>query len=872
MSLFTLVPARAQVGPVQLVEPRFAFSPEGTYDASIPSPADFLGYELGTQFTFYADVVAYLKALDAASDRVTMHEYGRTHEGRPLHYLVIASTANQGRIEEIRQDNLRLADPQALNDSEAETLIRDHPVITWLSYNVHGNEPSSTEAAMQVAYRLAAGQDDEVTSFLAQSVVIIDPCLNADGRDRYVYWYRSMQSHQLSTNAADLEHDESWPGGRTNHYWFDLNRDWVWLVHAESQGRIAAYQHWLPQVHVDYHEQGFNSNYFTMPGTTPRNLLLPEGYDGLSDAFGRGDAAAFDRHQISYFTREAFDFFYPGYGSSYPSTMGAIGMLREQGGHSRGGRAVETEDGYVLTFRQRIFDHYTTSLASINTSITNREALLRYFRGAFSQRTNKGDAAAYIFPDDPVRSPYLYDVMGLLVKHGVRVEQATAAFSVNDARSYWDDAAHSRSFEAGTFLVYADQPRHLFVNTVLQRRMAIEDSVMYDMATWSAPLAYNLDAYWTPGKPRVETTALSEAPSYAAGVTNPEAGYAYVIDWSQRHAPKALAKLWEAGYRVRAARKAFGDGSRDFPVGTLVVLMGRNQDKRARAAGDMQRIAEEAGVEIIGMASGRMASGIDLASRDSRPVRPPKAALLVDAPFSSYTAGQLWYLFDRETGFGLTRLRADRLSGTALNDYDVLIVPGGGGLATLFDSTQVERLQAWVRQGGTLVATERSALFLTKDRSGLTNVELASEQKDKKKEEEDEAPEPSAYTTYAAREDSSGLTRIPGSAFRSWLDQTHPLAAGLPDRLYSLRFSTDALEPSDQLQTVGYYDKDASTLLTAGYASQKNLRKLAGKAFAAVQPMGRGNVVFLVDNTQYRMFWIGPARLMQNAVMLVPGM
>ena len=863
------------VGPVlaqpQLIPPRFTFAPQGTFDASIPSPAGFLGYELGERYTLYADVVAYIKALAAASDRVTLHEYGRTHEGRPLHYLVVTLPEHHARLDEIRQNNLRLADPQTFSDSDAEALIPDHPIITWLSYNVHGNEASSTEAAMRVAYHLAAGLDDEVTALLRQSVVILDPCLNPDGRDRYAYWYRSMRSHVLNLNENDLEHDEPWPGGRTNHYWFDLNRDWVWLVHPESQGRIAAYQRWLPQVHVDYHEQGFNANYFTMPGTTPRNLLLPDAYEGWSDAFGRGNIAAFDRHQINYFTREAFDFFYPGYGSSYPSTMGAIGMLTEQGGHSRGGRAVETDDGYVLTLRQRIFDHYTTSLAAIKTAADNRDGLLRYFRNTFSQAANKGAAAAYVFPDDPDRSPYLYDVIDMLMKHGVRVERADAAFNVADARDYWDDAPQRRSFEAGAFLVFTDQPRHLFANTVLQRRMAIEDSVMYDMATWAAPLAYNLDAYWTASKPGVATTPLTEAPAPRANVVNPDAGYAYVIDWRQRHAPKALVKLWEAGYRVRAARKGFGDGTRDFAPGTLIVLLGRNRDHAANVRADMVRIAQEVGVEIVGMNTGRMASGIDLASRDSRPVKKPKAALLVDEPFNAYTAGQLWYLFDRETGLDVSRLRVGHLAETKLSDYDVMVIPGiRGALSEVIDSVQVARLQAWVRDGGTLVATENSARSLTKNRTGLTRVELVSD-RHAEDEEADETPS-SAYTTYAAQSDSTGLDRIPGSALRGWIDRTHPLAFGLPDRLYSLKFDTDALLPSDDLETVGYYDRDAGTLLTAGYASQKNLRTLAGNAFAAVQEMGDGKVVFLVDNTQYRMFWIGPARMMQNAVLLAPGM
>jgi len=867
LSLLLLLLAPAAVAQTTLIEPHFAFSPEVSYNPAVPSPAAFLGYELGERYTLYAHVVSYLQALAAASDRVTLHEYGRTYEGRPLYYLVVTAPSNHARIDEIRQNNLRLADPA---DTGADALVATQPVIPWLSYNVHGNEGSSTEAAMQVAYRLAAGTDDATRSLLEQAVVILDPCINPDGRDRYVYWYTSMHNTIVNTNEYDLEHDEPWPGGRTNHYWFDLNRDWTWLVHPESQGRIAAYQQWLPQVHMDYHEQGFNSNYFTMPGQAPRNLNLPDQYDRWAETFGRANARAFDQHQINYFTREAFDFFYPGYGSSYPSNLGGIGMLSEQGGHSRGGRAVKTNDDYVLTLRQRIFDHYTTSMAVLETSVQNREALLGYFRTFFSPLANKRRAAAYLLADDG-GAGYAYDVVNILLKHGVRVERAAEPFTVRDARSYWDGRAASRTFEAGTFLISTDQARHVLINTLLQREMAIEDSVMYDMATWSAPLAYNLDAAWTTTKPSARTTVLSQAPKPASGLTNAAAQYAYVVDWKQRNAPRALVQLWEAGYRVRAARKTFGDSAHTFSRGSLIVLLGRNRDKARTAAADMQRIAESAGVAIIGMDSGRMAEGIDLASNDSRPLKQPKVAMLVDEPFSSYTAGQLWHLFEQGTGFGISRIRADELSRLKLSDYDVLLLPGAGNLSEVIDSTQVARIQAWVREGGTLVATEGSALFLTKDRSKLTSVALV---KDAKEDNKDKAPEvnPSFYTAYEARQDSSGLDRIPGSALRAMLDVSNPLAFGLPEHLYSLKFNDDALEPSDQLQTVGYYDQDAATVLASGYAAPKHRRKLAGKAFAAVQTIGQGRVVFLVDNTQYRMFWVGPARLMQNAVLLLPGM
>lgn len=373
--VFSLLVTHASAQIEEAIE-RFQFDPEVSYNSNITSPAEYLGYELGEEYTFHHQVMGYLKLLASESDKITFHEMGRTYENRSVNYVIISSAENHQNLDEIREANFELA------NNPGDATVSNQPIIVWMSYNVHGNEPSSSEAAMQTAYRLVAATDAETQNWLENSVVIIDPMLNPDGRDRYVYWYKSSQANILNTNPEDLEHDEIWPGGRSNHYWFDLNRDWVWLIHPESEGRINVYQDWMPQVHIDFHEQGFNNNYFTMPGTTPRNHELPEAYEYWADVFGRGAIEEFDKAQVNFETRERFDFFYPGYGSSYPSIMGGIGMLARKGGHSRGGRAVETNDGYVLTLRQRVFDHYKNGISIVKTSVENRDELLNYFKDA----------------------------------------------------------------------------------------------------------------------------------------------------------------------------------------------------------------------------------------------------------------------------------------------------------------------------------------------------------------------------------------------------------------------------------------------------------------------------------------------------------
>jgi hypothetical protein len=404
--------------------------------------------------------------------------------------------------------------------------------------------------------------------------------------------------------------------------------------------------------------------------------------------------------------------------------------------------------------------------------------------------------------------------------------------------------------------------------------MAIEDSVMYDMATWSAPLAYNLEAYSTEESVSNIGKPLSMAPSAGGRVINPNAQYAYVIDWNQRHAPKALSMLWEKGYRVRASAEPFKKGEKTFPSGSLIILKGRNLEKQATIISDLQSIAYETGVVVEGFDSGRILEGKDLASTDNRPLQQPKVALMVDQPFSSYTAGQIYFLFDWETKLRINRIRTTDLQqsafsalsrgGADLKDYDVLILPGGGSaLKQIFGKEQLEELKQWVSEGGVLVATESAVPFFTEKQSKFTNIKLVSPASD--------TSETVKYLAYADRTDYSGKKRIPGSALNAKVDVTHPLAFGVQPELYSIKLSEEALEPAADLQTVGHYDPDMSTLLTAGYASEENLKLLKGKTFAGVVNVGQGKVVLLLDNTQYRMFWRGPSRMMQNAVMLLPG-
>ena len=848
---------------------RFSFEIELEMNEKIPSPKTFLSYDLGSSFSLYSDVVSYFKALSTSSGRVLYHEYGKTYEGRPLINLVISSEENIKNIDAIKNKHMQILQE---TESDQSNLI-GQPIFTSFSYNIHGNEASSTEAAMQVAYRMAAAQDEETKEVLKNSIIIMYICINPDGRDRYVYWYKSMKRlKRPSKEPQDIEHMENWPGGRTNHYWFDINRDWVWQVHPEAKGLSHEYQKWLPQVHVDYHEQDYNNNYFTAPGTTPRNQLLPDSYERWSKVFGDANIVQFDKYQINYFTRDRFDFFYPGYGSSYPSVMGAIGMLTEQGGGSAGGRIVQTDDGYNLTLRQRIFDHYTTSIATIKTAVLHREKLLKYSKNALNPANSKSKIKAYFFSDKDLHSN---DLVNVLIRNGIKLEQALDDFQISAALDYRSGRILKKVFSKGTYIVTTQQPKHLLINTIMARNLAIEDSVMYDMSTWSAPLAYNLNAYSTMGAFTVETKPVIQEVNYKGLVINNEAHYAYVIDWSQRNAPQALAQLWAREYKVRSAFEPFIMGDKTFSAGSLIVLLGRNLYHKDRIDLEIKEIAQNSGVEIIGFNTGRVTTGMDLANGRNVPINQPKVALLVEPPFNLYTAGQIYFLFDWQTGLPIDRIKAttlqqsstpkfgSNLRGVDLKDYDVLILPdGGSGLAKLFEKEALNQIKNWVNEGGTLIATEGAVSFFTNELSDFTDISLKKYPKD--------SSLMAQFLPYGQRTAYEGKKRIPGTALNARIDITHPLGFGLKEELYTLKFGTDALIPNIALETVGSYNK-LNKLNVSGYASTENLSHLAETTFAGVETLGSGKIVYLIDNTQYRMFWMGPSRMMQNAVMQIPG-
>ncbi len=846
------------------------FFPEGTtFDASIPSPAEFLGYPIGSFHTRHDRIVAYMEILAERSDRASFRIIGYTHEQRPMPVLTVSAPEHLGRLEEIRVAHMAATErdlPGRESDAADRGAGADLPVIVHLGYGVHGNETSSSEAAMLTAYWLVAGTGADVARYLDGGVYHVEPVLNPDGRDRHTNWANMHRSEPFVTDPLDREHNEVWPGGRTNHYWFDLNRDWLPLVHPESQARIRFHQAWRPQVVTDYHEMGTSSTYFFEPSEPVGswNPLLPERlYTDITMRFADDWAASLDTLGALYFTKEVYDNTYPGYGSTYPNFLGGLGLVFEQA--SARGHAQDSEHHGVLTFPFAIRNHVRTSLATVRVAVEEREVLQDYQREFFRtgiEQAEGGDVGGWVFGDahDASLNRAFLD---LLLRHRIRVHELASDVSANDA-----------DFAPGTaWVVPAAQPAYRLARSIFERTEEFADSVFYDASTWTVSLAYGIPD----GELGQDDVGSGDAGSGVLGAqvtTVPAAGdlsvdessIAYLLDWRDSGAPTALRTLQAAGVRTEMSTRAWtspttrgqvelGRGSISAPVGIQTI----SPDSLLAAV----RAAATAGeVAIHAATSGYSLDGPDLGSRSFGPVRAPRILMPVGDGVSSYEAGQLWHLLDQRIGQPVTKVDTGDLGRVDWADYDVLVLASAGAGAAFSDG-QLDRLRSWVREGGTLIAVRSAAPWAA--RNGFTpNIDPPGngESTNSADESTDEAP---TRLPWADAGEISGAQAIGGSIWAADVDLTHPLAFGYTNRIVPVwRDHSYFFETSDDpYGTVAQLTDDP---FLSGYISEANEARLANSPSVMADGLGGGSVVLLVDNPNFRGFWRGTTRFFLNAV------
>ena len=823
-----------------------------TLCAQAPSPEAFLGYPIGSRYTPHYKIVQYFEAVASADPTmVKLQRYGQTNEGRPLLVAFIGRPENIARLEEIRKNNLRLA---GILEDQAPTEAA--PAIIWLSYNVHGNEPSSSEAAMQTLFALTDPANADAAEWLKNTVVVIDPCLNPDGRDRYVNWFNEVVGARPTPNPQSREHEEPWPGGRTNHYNFDLNRDWFWQTQLESRQRLKLFNDWLPQVHVDYHEQGINAPYYFAPAAEPYHEVISRWQRDFQVAIGKNNAHYFDHNGWLFFTKQEFDLFYPSYGDTYPLYNGSIGMTYEQAGNSGGGLAVLTDNGDTLTLRDRVMHHFVTGMSTVEMGSLHASDLIREFHAYFRRNTQEGAGPyqTYVVSVDSASAGRALDLRNLLQRNHIFYGTARGTVRGYDYFARADDRPYS--IRPWDIVIPARQPKATLLKVLFEPNSKISDSVTYDITAWSLPYVYGLRTFALK-----EAVAVEKRPMDVAATEPPADSalpYGFVIPWTDVHSAATLSTLLQHHVKVRVNQVPFEEGGKTYGAGSLLVLLNGSLQEKQEAASAVYRFARSFDI----LRTGFVDKGYDFGSDQVRPAKAPRVALLTGDNVSSTAAGEVWYLFEQELGYPLSLLNASSFPRLFWNDYDVIIMPDGY-YSWLNDKKVSDALHTWINQGGHLIALESAASQLAGNDWGFK----AKKSDDDKKDDTDKSVEPYAYLKdYANRDRDELRGSVPGAIYRVDMDSTHPLAFGFPSYYYTLRQDNTVYQFMEDGWNVGILKKNN---YVSGFVGSKAKQQMEDGLLFGVEDMGRGKIVFLADNPLFRDFWENGKLLFCNAVFMV---
>lgn len=854
--------------------------PEAGYSDDIPTVDEVLGYPSGEHITWSADVRRYFEALrEAAPERVELVPYATSWEGRELFYAVISAPENMARLSEIRANMHRLRDPRHTTADEASGIIETTPAVTWLAYGVHGDEISSSDAAMATAYHLLASNSDErVAQILGDSVVIIAPVQNPDGRDRFIQRFITARGLQPDPDPISAEHNEPWPRGRTNHYLFDLNRDWFIRTQPETRGHADAVLEWLPVAFVDLHEMGSDSTYFFAPEAEPYNPHLAPGQRSNLEDFGRNNARWFDRFGVDYFTREVFDAFYPGYGASWPAYFGSTAMTYEQA--SARGQLVRQYHGEVLTFRETVRNHMITSLATAETVAGQREQLLRAFRDyqvTAVREGRTGEVRSYILPpqDD---QPGVDRLASLLVQQGVEVGRAGAGFS-----------ACGRQYPGGSVVIDLAQPARRLIRTLMDSQVSMPEDflaeqerlqskrlpdVIYDVTAWSLPLMFNVRADACAQSVSVDTQAVDAAP-VPGKVEGGEASVAYVVPWGTAPAIRFLSAALQAGLAVNSADAAFVVADREFPGGSLIVpVLDNAYDVHERVAA----LAEETGARAVAMDTSWVTEGPSFGSGNVVRMSRPRIAMAWDEPTRAYSAGNARFVIERQFGYPVTAIRTADLADADLARYQVLVLPetGEGDYLEILGESGRDRLRGWVERGGVLLTLGNATRLVADPSADLLAIQreyAALPATDgEEAEPDDSAVVPGTLLDEASYADTirpreSDPESLGGALLRARVDSDHWLGAGVAPELNVLARGSDIYTPIrlDLGVNVARF-AGADELLASGYVWEANLEQLAYKPFVVAQPLGAGFVIAFTQDPTVRAYLDGLNTLFMNAI------
>ena len=865
----------------------FEYWPGTHYDPAISTPKQVLGYEFGDRITWSGNVIKYFDTLAAsAPSKIKVWDYAKSWEGRRLVYAAIGSEASIKRIPEIQAAMKKLADPRKTSAAEAKRLIDTMPTIVWLAYGVHGNEISSPDAAMVTAYHLLAARNDSVVnSILAHTLVILVPTQNPDGRDRFIHSFEISEGLEPDANPAAAEHTEAWPAGRTNHYFFDMNRDWLAFTQPETKGHMKALLEWLPQMFVDLHEMGTDATYYFTPESDPFNPHLTKEQRTFLTWFGKNNAKYFDKFGFSYFTREVYDAFYPGYGASWPAYFGSLAVTYENG--STRGLIVKKTDESVIEYRTTVRRHFTTSIATCETAAMHRQELLDNFWKYHVTAIDEGSKESireYILPRRGNVSN-VDKLAQLLTEQGVEVNRAQTAFGRYPAGSYVIPLAQPAKRLIRTFLDPVVSMDDTFVKAEEDRRKRRKGSEIYDVTAWSVPLQFNVECI-AAGSPSQGSFEMMKSSDWPKGSVTGTGSVAYLVPWGSSAAARFLASALRASLRVYSSDKAFTlDGGRKYPAGSLIL---KTADNPADLATKVRELSASSGAEVIGSDTSWVDDGPNFGSRHVTWIRKVKIALAWDRPTSAGSAGATRFVLERQFGYPVTVIRTQQLANADLTQFQVIILPDtqGESYTTALGANGARRLKDWVQAGGTLIGLGGALQFMADPKNNL----LAIQQENLATAMPAEKPAtPAAGATDTGRvpgkllakeEDLAKATQAEGELpdslhgvlARVKVDQDLWLTVGVPETIHALvmgRAIYTPLKMDKGYNAASFAGPDQ--VLASGYIWDEYRKQLAFKPFVVVQKDGRGNLIGFTADPNYRAYLDGLNLLFLNAVFRGPG-
>jgi len=708
------------------------------------------------------------------------------------------------------------------------------PVVVYQGFSIHGNEPSGSNAAMVAAYYLAAAEGAEIDKLLNETVILFDPSFNPDGLQRFAYWANINKSKNINPDPNDREYSEIWPGGRTNHYWFDMNRDWLPVQLPESQVRIKTFHNWYPNILTDHHEMGTNSTFFFQPGIPSRtNPLTPKRNQELTGDIAKFHSKAFNKLGSFYYSKESFDDFYYGKGSTFPDINGCIGILFEQA--SSRGHAQESNNG-ILTFPFTIRNQFTAALSTLDAAVSMRKELLDYQKTFYKDARNEASKGGVIIVGDEKDANKVYRFAKILQRHKIKFHELKNDFSKN-----------GKTYKKGfSYVIPKNQKQHRLINAMFQKRTTFQDSLFYDVSAWTFPMAFNLDYE--------DNESVSRSGDLVSGLKAPTvtlpkvSNYAYLMEWHDYNTPKALNKILEKGLRAKVGMKPFKVENRNYDYGTILIPVQNQKLNASELAKFIKEVASESNVTIISVSTG-MTEGIDLGSSNFKKLEAQKVALIVGKDITPYDAGEVWHLLDQRYDMLITKLDTRNFSRTDLSKYTDIILPNSWGNA--LTSQDAKKLKTWVQNGGTLIGFKSAGKWF--NNNGLLKIKFKTKK------------DSTQQISFEQKRDYFGAQVIGGAIFETKLDRSHPIAFGYKNNtLPTFRNSTIFME-ADKNSFNNPIQYTNSPLLS-GYISEKNLEQLKNTVMFKIDNLGSGKVIYFTDNTNFRAFWYGTNKLLMNAI------